>query len=53
MSNITELEILKNFGKLIPMLSEEEKARFLAYTEGMAFMADKRIPQSSENKTET
>lgn len=43
--------IIEILGNLLPMLSEEEKERLLAYIEGMAFMADKRAAQSDEEKS--
>jgi hypothetical protein len=40
-------KIIDILGNLLPMLSEEEKERLLAYIEGMAFMADRRATQSN------
>ena len=48
MISVSELELLTSFGRLIPMLNEEQKAQILAYIEGMAFMAEKKSRQSEE-----
>lgn len=39
-------KIIEILGNILPMLSDEEKERLLAYIEGMAFMADRRAAQS-------
>lgn len=44
-------KIIEILGNLLPMLSEEEKERLLAYIEGMAFMADKRATRPDEDSS--
>lgn len=43
-------KILDTFGKAISELSEMEKEKLLAFGEGMAFLADKRKEDKSNDK---
>ena len=43
----TEKKVLETVDKLIPELPDEKKESFLAFVEGMAFMADKQRREAS------
>lgn len=44
-----EREIMENFGRIIPTLSDLEKERLLMFSEGMAFKADQQRPRSEQD----
>lgn len=47
----TDKKILKACGELVPRLSELEKAKFLSFTEGMAFL-NARLTNDSASRPE-
>ena len=42
-----EIQILTVFGKVIPMLSDMEKERLLAFGEGMVFKAEEQLKEKA------
>lgn len=52
MMSATDTKILDIFADLLPKIQPADKDRFLAYAEGMAFMAAKQAAEA-ERKEET
>ena len=46
-----DMKIMETFSRAVPMLTDSEKERLLAYGEGIAFMAERRT-QSAETPPE-
>lgn len=42
-----EIQILAVFGRVIPMLSDGEKERLLAFGEGMVFKAEEQLKEKA------
>lgn len=49
----TEEKILSNLKKTIPKLSQREKDKLLAFSEGMAFVKNKEVEQEQSRCTTT
>ena len=48
-----ELKILMTFGRALPMMSDLDKERLLAFGEGVAFKAEQQYIQSQQANAQT